>query len=1036
LLILPVTSIATTTQSFLTHHGPTNLLSLKAILDNFSQPNLEPDLVSNDSPYYEISEFIDLPTNTANFSAASINCQSLNAKHSQLEALTHLLARNNKAFDAICLQETWLGTDADASLLQLNGYQLICQAATASTHGGVGIYLHSSYKFSTRTESTKNPLWEALFIEVTHQSLPQPIIIGSVYRPPNALTEAKQQFIHEFSQTPHHLQNTKYPTIVTGDFNLDLLTVNNNTTVSLFLNSIISTGHTPLITYPTRLTDHSCTLIDNIFCNKTNAIEMKSGILTTQISDHQLYFTQLSLKTPTNTKKKITLTLRHPNMNELIKADLQNMNIITQMNPNQTDDPTINYDVIEAVLTSLIDKYTTTRTVTFDKHKHKKNPWITYGIIKSIKYKDKLHLKMKRSPPGSQQQITLKTNLATYDKILKQTIRQAKAMHHIQTFTQYKNNPKQTWKSINSILHRGMKKDAPIETLKDSDENNITSPIEISNTLNKFFTEIGSKIADTIPQTNETYTTYLPNITPPPFDFHQVQPDDIDKIIRSLQPKHSSGQDNISTILIKSLREELTEPICLIINQMFYTSIFPNKLKIAKIKPIHKKGDTHSCENYRPISLLPAISKILEKVILLQLDTHFHENNLYYSSQYGFRKKRSTEHAILELTDRIINSMDHNISPTAIFLDLTKAFDCLNHNILIQKLKHYGLQNNALQLLINYLSNRQQSVMLDSKTKSTPLEITTGVPQGSILGPFLFLIYVNDLSHSSNALSFINYADDTTLISTINHTTRTTNNLNNELNKVFKWLCSNKLSLNITKTKCITFHTPHHKPTFPQLHINNIPIAHTDHFNFLGITIDKHLNWKPHINKITTKISQICGTLNKLKHTVPKQTLLTIYQALIVPHLTYGVLAWAKNSNTTPIFKLQKRSVRIITQSQYNAHTDPLFKQLNILKLQDIYHTTALKFFFQYSHNELPEYFTNYIIQNRQFSQSQTQTRYTNRLAVPVHRHQFYKSGLRYSIVSIVNECPTNILQKIATHSKLAFCRHVKTHLIANYHDH
>ena len=227
---------------------------------------------------------------------------------------------------------------------------------------------------------------------------------------------------------------------------------------------------------------------------------------------------------------------------------------------------------------------------------------------------------------------------------------------------------------------------------------------------------------------------------------------------------------------------------------MITTSIFPNSLKIAKIKPIYKKGNKELCENYRPISLLPALSKILEKVMLKQINQYFTTNNLYYHSQYGRRKKHSTEHALIEFTDHIITSLDKNETPTSIFIDLTKAFDCLDHDILLHKLRHYGLDDKALKLCTHYLSNRKQYIKLPDAT-SDLLSINTGVPQGSILGPFFFLLYINDLPNSSDLIKFITYADDTTLLTTLNPQTHN-NNINNELSKVFKWFCSNRLSLN------------------------------------------------------------------------------------------------------------------------------------------------------------------------------------------------------------------------------------------------
>ena len=454
---------------------------------------------------------------------------------------------------------------------------------------------------------------------------------------------------------------------------------------------------------------------------------------------------------------------------------------------------------------------------------------------------------------------------------------------------------------------------------------------------------------------------------------------------------------------------------------MIATSIFPNSLKIAKIKPIYKKGNKELCENYRPISLLPALSKILEKVMLKQINQHFTTNNLYYNSQYGFRKKHSTEHALIEFTDQIITSLDRNETPTSIFIDLTKAFDCLDHDILLHKLKHYGLEDKALKLCTHYLSNRKQYINLPDAS-SSQLSINTGVPQGSILGPLFFLIYINDLPNSSDSINFITYADDTTLLTTLNPQTHN-NNINNELEKVYKWFCSNKLSLNASKTKAITFHTPQRHITPPLLTINNQPIENTDQTNFLGIIIDKHLSFKPHINKLTTKISQISGVLNKLKHFIPQHILKIIYQTLIVPHITYGSLAWSHSRHTPLLTKLLKRPIRIIANAKYNAHTEPIYKKYKLLKFEDLRTLKELKFYYKWRRGVLPRYFETMITVGRE----------ENRLRVPMHRHEFYKLGLRYSITNTVNRTPRHLINLASTHSIKAFSNRLKQYFNDNY---
>ena len=291
------------------------------------------------------------------------------------------------------------------------------------------------------------------------------------------------------------------------------------------------------------------------------------------------------------------------------------------------------------------------------------------------------------------------------------------------------------------------------------------------------------------------------------------------------------------------------------VNQSLTTGIFPQKLKIAKVSPLFKNSDATIIDNYRPISLLTVISKIFEKVIFQQINKYFTENKLFNISQYGFRKNHSTELAALELIDRLTTYMNNGDIPITIFLDLSKAFDTLNHSILLDKLKHYGIKDCALNLLNSYLSDRQQFVQINN-IKSSLLPVKTGVPQGSILGPLLFIIYLNDFTNASDIFKIISYADDSTLLAKLSDFNNRDNKeninvlLNRELNKICVWLKVNRLSLNTSKSKFMLFYQRQKRVTISNIKINNTDLRCIDNFNFLGLTFNKHLGWADHVNKL------------------------------------------------------------------------------------------------------------------------------------------------------------------------------------------
>ena len=430
--------------------------------------------------------------------------------------------------------------------------------------------------------------------------------------------------------------------------------------------------------------------------------------------------------------------------------------------------------------------------------------------------------------------------------------------------------------------------------------------------------------------------------------------------------------------------------------------------------------------------MLPVISKLFEKIIYDQIYPYFDSNNILSNNQYGFRRLHSTEFAVLEILDRITEALDQGHTAFVFYLDLSKAFDSLNHSILLGKLKYYGLTNSALSLFSSYLSNRKQYVEIDH-CKYFVFFSTVGVSQGSILGPLLFVIYLNDFFNSSQFFDLVAYADDITLINTndLNCCSDMSQLFNAELHKIHQWLCINKLSLNLQKSKFMIFRNPSKViNSLPKISINNVLIECVSHFDLLGISISQTLNYKYHIDKIIMKTSRCLGMLCKLKHFLPFYILKTLYNSLLLPHFTYGILAWGTNTNQ--IFKIQKKAIRIITNSKYNAHTNPLFKSLNLLKIQDIYNLNVLKFYFNYRHNLLPRYFNSYNFKYRS-SIHEHHTRSKNEIQVNKTRTNIGGKSLRHITPKIINNTSSNIINKIHTHSYIGYINYIKYFIIDSY---
>ena len=578
----------------------------------------------------------------------------------------------------------------------------------------------------------------------------------------------------------------------------------------------------------------------------------------------------------------------------------------------------------------------------------------------AIKRKNELWVKSKRH---LSMHFALQYN--GYKKYLQKICRKAEKDYYDNLFSENKSDIVKSWKIIRNIINkkknRNMNETFHIEN-KDVNDGQI-----IANKFNEFYVNIGPTLARNITSGKCDPITYIKKGITNSIFLRPVNETEVVTILKEFKSS-SPGWDSISPKIVKQTYTCFLEPLVHICNISILHGVFPNELKIAKVLPLYKGGDPKLLVNYRPVSVLPVFSKLLERLMYERITEFINENDVLYNLQFGFRKNHSTTIALTLLQDKISKSLFDGEYVLGVFLDFSKAFDTVNHDILLRKLYAYGIRGVAHEWLKSYLSCRTQYVVFNG-IESTKRTVTCGVPQGSILGPLLFLLYINDMACISNILYPMLFADDTNVFLSGRNANQLIRIMNGELLNIVDWLDSNKLSLNISKTHFILFRSQGmRKPLInDDLIIKNESINQDHKTKFLGVIVDEKLTWFEHIQYIKCKIAKGIGIICKARQVLNSKTLCTLYYCFVYPYLNYCVEVWGDTFKTylQALVKLQKRVLRIISYSKWNASVDHLYNYYSIMQLKKIFFYKVALLMFRVKTSSAPSVFRELFIENR-----------------------------------------------------------------------
>lgn len=861
----------------------------------------------------EVRPTENLHSSKNSFNMLFWNVQGICGKTDYINILTL-----NNCSDIICVAEHWL-SEPEIKTLSIPGFitaSYFCRSTTI--RGGSAIFVKDTLSF----EAYKlPPVAEELVFEVSACLIPSlKTIIVSFYRSPKGNLLLFFDKLHVILSSLH---GVPYDIVLAGDFNLDLLAPSNNSMeLSDLTRSFGMTKGISGITRPNPLSPNLGSCIDNVYTT-LHPERWNAALLHTGVSDHNAISFTAEVNFSSNKVEHGQKTLIRPLGNGGANVFLYYLDKINWLEVYGLQaDVNSKFDFFFDMFMWALNCSLPLKKVNAVKCKPN-TKWYSNELIESKKELDKLYFLMisTKSEPA-------KSNYLTAKKEYRSLIKRAKIDHNNRYIETSYNKTKAAWALINQSRNS-----KPLPVPKDLSACN----------FNSYFVNSVDIISNSIPESYQSHNFYLDNLLSQHnfvnefttvFSFKEFKVEEVYKAINNLSNSKCLDIYGTNASILKLASGSICEVLTYLFNLCIKQGVFPDKLKQAKVIPVHKKGNKCNYANYRPISIVPTVSKVLERLVHVQVSEYLETNNMLSHSQFGFRPNHSTVQAAQSLLNCFFEGLELRSSVLFRSFDMSKAFDTVAHDILLDKLSFYSFESIAVDFFRSYLSNRYQSVFLNGSFSTKEL-VRFGVPQGSILGPTLFILYINDLPSNLSRLncpksqSFL-FADDLGLCVKENSLLAANEHLGNKSELITNWCNTNKLKLNADKVQDLT------------LCLSNMEAVTS--LKFLGFVLQSNLKWDLHIDSVASKVSKGIFMLRSLSNSVGSDILLTVYYAYIHSHLSYGTALWANSGYANKIFILQKRAVRLLSSAPYRAHCRPLFISLGILTLPSLYVFSVLMY--------------------------------------------------------------------------------------------